>query len=183
MHLNMIRTGKGFTTLIIFKRFCSSMCPFIYSESTVACKGFSTMHTFTRFLSSLYSIVFEDYNMQRLFHIHYTHKVSLKCVFFQVFGKYSDMQRLYPFITIIGLLSTMWSLMYLEMSVRCKGPITLITFLRFLSCTCSFVYSEMTVSWKALPHLLHSCSFSTVYVLLCIQIIVTSNRLINWLHS
>ena len=43
----MIRTCKGFTTLVILTRFLSSMCSFMYSETTVACKGFSNLTTFT----------------------------------------------------------------------------------------------------------------------------------------
>ena len=43
----MIRTCKGFTTLVILTRFLSSMCSFMYSETTVACKGFFNLTTFT----------------------------------------------------------------------------------------------------------------------------------------
>ena len=43
----MIRTCKGFTTLVILIRFLSSMCSCMYSETTVAFKGFSNLTTFT----------------------------------------------------------------------------------------------------------------------------------------
>ena len=42
------------------------------------------------------------------------------------------------FITITGLLYTMCTFMYLEMTMICKGFLISITFLRFLSCTFFF---------------------------------------------
>lgn len=41
IYFNMIRTCKGFNTLITFISFLASMCSFMYSETTVAWKGFS----------------------------------------------------------------------------------------------------------------------------------------------
>lgn len=68
------------------------------------------------------------------------------------------------FLTVSSLFSTMCSLMYLEMNVICKDFITLTTFIRFPSCTFSFLYSEMTASCKGLSHSLYSCSFFMCYV-------------------
>ena len=72
----------------------------------------------------------DDCVVKRLYHIDYINRASLQYVFFYDIGDDCVVQRLYH-ITFLGFLSSMCSLMTLEITGSCKGFTTLITFLGF----------------------------------------------------
>lgn len=71
-------------------------------------------------------------------------------------------------IKTLQFISTMNFFIYFNMIRTCKGFNTLITFIRFLSSMCSFMYSETTMAWKGFSPSVHSQGFCLVCILSCL---------------
>ena len=70
--------------------------------------------------------------MERLYHTHYINGVSIQYEFFHVFEDYHD-KHFSTVITLIKFLSSTASFIYWKVIVTNKGITTLITFIDFLS--------------------------------------------------
>ena len=99
-------------------------------------------------------------NCQGFYHSDYNNEGSPQCAVFCVRGKNYDMQRLYCIDNLheVSLLYVIFYVIADDCDLKCFT--TLITFIRFLSCMCTFKIMEIT-KLQSLYHIdyIHEVSF------------------------